>query len=880
MEKASNSLSTRRVLRRSGRAPFLFLGLFAALLYLQFLYFPSRIFEQSASQIKLSEHRLKILEEGLAQCASDSFRPVQYEVPPLAQRANPRWNPKSGQSNPLIIINATLFDGTSFQEDPANIFVNQGVITSVSFGAINANTLDPEIKVIETAGQYVTPGLVDMHSHHIGSAWPELYATEDGNEINPDTGPLSPMVRALDAMKAYDIAATLIASGGITSSLILPGSANIMGGEAYPVKNLLRSGLSGEEVVEELLLEHSIPQRERRRYMKMACGENPKRVYDHTRMGNAWKLREQMAKGKDLMRRQDAWCLSAEVARDSGDVAEIASLTGASESRGGGGYPKDLALDSTIAMLRGQVNVNIHCYEPEDFEDMLRHNDEFGFTIAAFHHAIEAWKVPELIKSTGTNITIATFQDFAFYKHEAYDANLHAGKILAEHGVPVAYKSDHFEEDTNAKYLLFQAAGAHSFGLPADLALQAVTSVPARSIGQDHRIGFVKPGYDADIVLWDSHPLSIGATPAMVFVDGKYALPDYEPRADPTVTQNTSAKNTREPQMRPMLENEERDKFCQTARNTKNRFIITGVKKSFIESSNLSQSTSSSDSEESMTMILEAGKVVCLGSSEDCVHDKSMDTIISLKNGHVLPGLTGVSGDLGLVEIAGEEATADGLLLGPKDIFNPASVVYAKYGIHLEGKGFKRAGIGGVTRVITSPLSYDTLLRGVSVGFKTTGNNTILDGGIFQDDVALHFVLGQQAKGLTNTQSTISGAVGKLRRILFENKGKDSIYGRAADGDIPVVVHAVNKYDIMQLIRLKKEHGTVNLIVMQGHEAPLVAKELADAQIPVIFTAHRGAPASWEKKDMLVGPPLTKSGASVLAENGVKFAIAIAGDST
>jgi hypothetical protein len=173
-----------------------------------------------------------------------------------------------------------------------------------------------------------------------------------------------------------------------------------MGGEAFPIKNVLRSGEHGEEIVEQLLLEHGIPKANRRRYMKMACGENPRRVYHHTRMGNAWVFRHHLARAKDLREKQDAWCAAATAAAHQEDSAAIAALLTAGAD-GKGGLPEELELDSTIAMLRGKIGVNVHCYEQEDFEDMLLHSEEFGFRIQAFHHALSAWKVPELIKSSG-----------------------------------------------------------------------------------------------------------------------------------------------------------------------------------------------------------------------------------------------------------------------------------------------------------------------------------------------------------------------------------------------------------------------------------------------------------------------------------------------
>lgn len=307
----------------------------------------------------------------------------------------------------MILQNATLFDGEAWLPGSVDVRFARGVVVDVSPTGSGVED-SGNITIVQMHGKFVTPGLVDMHSHHLVLGWPDMPPTDDVNEIHRTTsGPLTPFVRSLDGMKVSDLALRLIASGGITSSLILPGSANIMGGEAYVVKNAVAplGTAQPEERVDELLLEKGIHERDRRRYMKMACGENPKRVYGHTRMGNAWVFRSHMERARELVERQDGWCLAAAAARESGDEGEIKALVG-SESRNGdgsansGGLPEQLELESSAAMLRGRIGVNVHCYEPEDFEDMIRHSKEFGFRIQAFHHALSAWKVPELIKES------------------------------------------------------------------------------------------------------------------------------------------------------------------------------------------------------------------------------------------------------------------------------------------------------------------------------------------------------------------------------------------------------------------------------------------------------------------------------------------------
>jgi hypothetical protein len=330
--------------------------------------------------------------QDLTKCHASVHRSQQRQAATI-ERENPRWNPKTGQKSAIVLKNATLFDGESSLADPVDILFESGLIKSVTVSSA-ANLFPRNAEIQDLEGKFVTPGLVDMHSHHLLIPFPQVAATRDVNEM-PLLGPLTTFVRAIDGIKPYDPTIKIIASGGVTSSLILPGSGNIVGGEAYMVKNQLLSGADGEPVVEELLLEHGLPETSRQRYLKMACGENPKGVYGHTRMGLVWLLREHLDKAKQVKDRQDAWCRNA---------LEIESSTLMRKSktfrflRDDGRRREAFDLDTAIAMLRGDLNVNVHCYEPQDFERMLSVLHEFGVHPSAFHHALDAWKVPELLK--------------------------------------------------------------------------------------------------------------------------------------------------------------------------------------------------------------------------------------------------------------------------------------------------------------------------------------------------------------------------------------------------------------------------------------------------------------------------------------------------
>ncbi|CAG8948765.1 hypothetical protein HYFRA_00001887 [Hymenoscyphus fraxineus] len=842
-----------------------------SLILIQTYLFPS----SNESSLVLTASQIDHFQARLQKCVDDRTEPVTYPPTHAGSRTNPRWNPKTGQNQTVLLKNATLFDGEKILDTPVDILFKNGVIVTISptSKSVPSSSDLSEYTIQDLGGKYVTPGLVDMHSHHLAFAWPYIgsAATSDTNEVNDATGPLTPQVRVVDSIKAYDVATTIIASGGVTTSLILPGSANIMGGEAVVVKNLLASGADGEKVVEEILLEHGIPKNERRRYMKMACGENPRRTYRHTRMGNAWIFRKHMTRAKELMEKQDAWCEKATILEDDGDMAAISKFV--DESSNDESATDYLEYDSSIGMLRGQVGVNIHCYESEDFEDMISHSKEFGFRIQAFHHGLDAWEVPEMIKASGQqvlNITIATFAEMGFYKKEAYDANLWAGKILANHGVPVAYKSDHVDEETNAKYLLFQAATGHAFHLPEDLALQSVTSVPAKSVGIDHRVGYAREGYDADLVIWNSHPLLVGATPLQVYIDGRATLDPKTVAEAGVLSQDHGARS---PIMKKVLTASEKENICGEVEKPGVRVTVTGIRKSYLHEHDEVEGMD----EGNLTMIVEAGKILCFGSSQKCLSESSeAGPTINLQNGYLSPGLKAVSVSLGLSEITMEDTSADGSISKTYSL-DAENVVYAKYGIHLEGRGFVRAKLAGVTRAITAPISSG-FVGGVSTGIETSGKYSILEGGIFQDDVALHFAIGQGAKA-ADSLPTISSEIQKLRQILNENKLKDNIYGKAANGSIPLVVHVENEYDIQQLIRVKQQYNQTNLVIFGGSGAHLVAKDLARANIPVILTANRGAPDRFEKRNALPGPPLTKFPAAVLTDAGVKFGLAIAGES-
>lgn len=388
---------------------------------------------------------------------------------------------------PTVLRHATLWTAAGPVLNDADLLMQDHVIKAIGHNlAVPSGT-----KEIDARDKIVTPGLVDMHSHLGVYAAPNARAHADGNEM---TAPTTPAVRAIDAFDPEDPAIARSLAGGVTSALILPGSGNVVGGQAFYIK------LYGATVADMALPKPP-------RAMKWAMGENPKRFYGGkgmlpmSRMGHGWVLRKMLFEAKELIDSQDFWDKSP---------TKI------------GLRPFRAELEPIVALLKGEIRLQVHCYEVHDIETLLRIADEFGFKVAAIHHALEAWKVPKLLKSH--SVGVATFADLWGFKMEAYDASVYAGKILSEAGVTLAYKTDHPVID--AQYLMNEAAKAHHYGVPEQLALQAVTRNPAQLIGILDRVGTLEPNKDADVVVWQKSPMLLGARPERVFVGGVQVVGD------------------------------------------------------------------------------------------------------------------------------------------------------------------------------------------------------------------------------------------------------------------------------------------------------------------------------------------------------------------
>ncbi|MBV8052915.1 MAG: amidohydrolase [Acidobacteriaceae bacterium] len=336
--------------------------------------------------------------------------------------------------------------------------------------------------VVDAGGKFLTPGLIDSHSH---------IALDD--DVNEATSPITPQMMMIDAFDYQDKAIYRVLAGGVTTSLLLHGSANMIGGQAVVIKH--KYGLNRDA-----MLFPGAPQS-----IKFASGENPKRVYGSrdqlpsTRMGNFEVQREALVAAQDYMREWDDY--NAKVKRGDKDATP----------------PKhDLKLDALSDVLRGKLLVQIHCYRADELLTEMAMAKEFGYKLRAFHHALEAYKVADQLAANG--IGIATFSDWWGYKQEAWDAIPWNAVMCMRKGVRVAIKSD---SDDFARRLNQEAGKTmHYGGATEDEALKMITLNAAWIIGVDDRVGSIDVGKDADLVIWDGYPLSSSAVPSKVFIDG------------------------------------------------------------------------------------------------------------------------------------------------------------------------------------------------------------------------------------------------------------------------------------------------------------------------------------------------------------------------
>ena len=406
-------------------------------------------------------------------------------------------------SQPTLIENAVILTGTGERLEGASLLMDGGKLSFVGSGDVPDNALR-----IDAGGRWVTPGLIDIHSHLGVYPSPGTWAHSDGNEmINPAT----PNVWAEHSIWPQDPGFSRALAGGVTAMQILPGSGNLIGGRGVTVKNVYSTSYQGMKFP-------GAPHG-----MKMACGENPKRVYGRdkrtapmTRMGNVAGYRAQ-------------W-IAAQKYRDDWDEYEAKRAEGDEEATA---PERDLKLETLAGVLRGDILVHMHCYRADEMMTILDMAEEFGYAVSTFHHGVEAYKIAQELAEEG--VCGALWADWWGFKMEAYDGIQENIALVdrPEGGCAIV----HSDSSEGIQRLNQEAAKAMARGqrmgldIPPERAIRWVTGNPAKAMGILDQTGTLEAGKMADVVLWSGNPFSVYTQADQVWIDGALV---YD-RADPAI---------------------------------------------------------------------------------------------------------------------------------------------------------------------------------------------------------------------------------------------------------------------------------------------------------------------------------------------------------
>ncbi|MDC9508271.1 MULTISPECIES: amidohydrolase [unclassified Pseudoalteromonas] len=393
-------------------------------------------------------------------------------------------------SKSTLITNATVLTGTGERLDDADVLLVDGKVQQVGKDlSANADA------TIDAQGKWVTPGIIDVHSHLGAYPSPSVESHQDGNEM---TSPNTAEVWVEHSVWPQDPGFNRAREGGITSLQILPGSANLFGGRGVTLKNIPAHTMQAMKFPD-------APNG-----LKMACGENPKRVYGRqgtlpsTRMGNMAGYRMAWAETQEYKR---AW--------DKYDADYEAGLNPEAPVR-------DIKHDTLRAVIEGEVLIHNHCYKAEEMAMMIDLSKEFGYHAGTFHHGVEAYKIADLLAENGS--CAALWPDWWGFKMEAYD--MVQENVAIVDAVKNSCAIVHSDSDTTIQRLNQEAgkvmyrANENGFDISEQHAIKWITSNAAKSLGIEDKTGSLEAGKQGDVVIWNQNPFSVYAKAEQVFIDG------------------------------------------------------------------------------------------------------------------------------------------------------------------------------------------------------------------------------------------------------------------------------------------------------------------------------------------------------------------------
>jgi len=387
-------------------------------------------------------------------------------------------------SEATLLKGATVLTGTGERLDNADVLMRDGKIVQVG-SKIAANGAT----IVEANGKWITPGLIDVHSHLGVYPSPGVESHQDGNEMS---APITARVWVEHSVWPQDPGLHTARSGGVTTLQILPGSANLIGGRGVTLRNIPSKTMQGMK----------FPQAPYG--LKMACGENPKRVYGSrkvlpsTRMGNMAGYREAYAKAVEYKRAWDKY--ETDYSRGKNPLAP----------------ERDLQSETLMGVLEGEILVHNHCYKAEEMAMMIDLGKEFGYHSGTFHHGIEAYKIADTLAENGN--CAALWPDWWGFKMEAYDM-VHENIAIVDkpkNSCAIMHSDSGYtiqRLNQEVGKVLYKA-NRNGFDLKPKDVIAWITLNPAKSLGVDKQTGSLEKDKRADVVVWNSNPFSVYAKPS------------------------------------------------------------------------------------------------------------------------------------------------------------------------------------------------------------------------------------------------------------------------------------------------------------------------------------------------------------------------------
>ena len=725
---------------------------------------------------------------------------------------------QAAPSRTTVIRNATILTAAGPQIDSGSVLLQNGKVTAVG------QTVDApaDAVVIDAAGKWVTPGVIDTHSHLGVYAAPGIESLQDGNEM---TSPNTAEVSTEHAIWPQDPQFELALAGGVTTMHILPGSANLFGGRSVTVKNVPARTADAMKFP-------GAPYG-----LKIACGENPMRVYGSknsapaTRMGNVAGYRKAWQSATEYRAKWQEW------KKGGSDPAKKPD--------------RNLQLETLMGVLDGEIRIQNHCYRADEMATMIDISKEFGFKIASFHHAVEAYKIRDLLAAN--DICASMWADWWGFKLEAYDGITQNIALVHDAGACAIVHSDSAD---GIQRLNQEAAKAIRAGAEAGITISRADAVkwltinPAKALGIEKMTGSLQPGKNADVVIWSGDPFSAYAHADRVFIDGVQIFDRADtaraPRSDfqlgllPPPGADRGQVGVR-PGSDPGLTPPAARPAATTPAGAPRTVPATGEAIAITNAHILPVSGAAIDRG---TIVIRGGRIAAVGAG---VAVPSGARVVDAGGKTVTPGFIDSGIQTGIVEIplsadgTADENTTDARVsaaFNVVDAFNGNSAVIPVTRVE------------GITRALITPGGTGNVLVGQGAVMDFTGAQ--VPASVTRAPAVMVGLLGEQGAGVAG--GSRATAILRLREILQDaqdyalnrvafNAAQRREYSRSRldlealqpvlKGQIPLAIQANRASDLLAAIRLADEFK-LRLVLLGASEGWMVAPQLAQAKVPVV----------------------------------------------